>query len=425
MPDGARVVPEAVAVNDRQLKQTAFNMQNAFTFRSYSGRFTGAMLCAFGDPASGNVHAGIGVSVAFAAGCTGEHVAAPDSQFSTFGAGLRSVGWLDVFVLQSSTLGFVGAERLQLAVRPTGHHPVGVLVEDLASVSNTCKPFHADRSALCAFGFGNDSFTQIVVFPGDAAALPSRLSSQRLTGAASVSRLQGCPDLVTLRPVLLPHRATVQCAVRRGGRVANPQVHAHRWTLAFAAGRDFAGSEKIPLASDQGEIALSLLRRQQTALMVSAGKRNIHSTAPCPDRHGRSRIGKDAAVVSSGSMRLERTLDLLIQFVSIGHFRNRTHSGLGSQPELLSDLPVAKSMQIELAKSPRLPSNPADVIAGGVRYFERAAQSVRLLGRTQQFNLGRQLQLLAFRAVALMARARTTNLMAPFLQGDGFLGQLL
>src|ERR1039458_6272228 len=159
-------------------------MRNAFTFRSASGRHRPVKP---GAPASGDIHGGIIIGVESTTGCTGEYVAAPSSQHATSGAGLAGGGRFNVFDLNTAPLGFVGHKCLKLAERPAGHHPVGVLVEDLASLSDARKPFHPDHSGLCAFGFGNDGLTEVVVLPGDTSAFASTLPAQRDAGAAIVS----------------------------------------------------------------------------------------------------------------------------------------------------------------------------------------------------------------------------------------------
>jgi hypothetical protein len=365
-------------------------MRNAFTSRSHSGRFTGAMFCAEGDPASGDIHGGVNVGVTLATGCTREYVAAPDTQYSAFGADLRGVGRLDVFDLDSAPLSFVGHKDLQLTERPAGHHPAGVLVKDLASLPNACKPFHADCSALCAFGFGNDGLTQIMVLPGDAAAFSSRLSPQRSPGTAVVSRLQRSPDFVAgfLEPLAV--RARLQRAVGSGGGVADSQVHAHRGTTGLFRIRDHARGQQIPLTAHKGEIAFPFLRSQQNALAIAARKRYVEPPIQRPDRDARFRIREDAAIVGSGSARLKAPLDSLIEFVGVGNLRDRTHGGLGCQSESLPRLSVAKFVEIELAKGLRFPGNLADVIARGVKGDQRAGKRISLSGGRKEFELRRQ-----------------------------------
>jgi hypothetical protein len=177
------------------LKAAAFDdMRNVFTFRSHSGRFTGAMFCAWGDPARGNIHGGVDVGVNRTAGCTREHIAASGSQGATRRTGLRGIGRFDVFDFDSTPFGLVGHEALQWDERPARDHAAGMFVPDPGSLPNMRKPFPADHSALCAFGFGNDSLAQIVVLPGDAAALPPGESTQGPTRP---------PIICTWRPSLL------------------------------------------------------------------------------------------------------------------------------------------------------------------------------------------------------------------------------
>src|ERR1019366_7076425 len=133
-----------------------------------------------------------------ATGCTGEYVTPPNAQRAALGAGLAGIGGVHVFDSDSAPFGLVGNKELQLAERPAGHHPVGVLVEDLASLPDACKPFHPDYSGLCAFGFGNDGLTEVVVLPGDTSAFASTLPAQRHACAAIVSGLQRRAGLVAL-----------------------------------------------------------------------------------------------------------------------------------------------------------------------------------------------------------------------------------
>jgi hypothetical protein len=165
-------------------------MRNVFTSRSHSGRFTGAMFCAWGDPARGNIYGGVDVGVNRTAGGTREHGAAPGSQRATRRTGLRGIGRFDVFDFDSTPFGLVGYEALQWGERPARDHAAGRFVPDPGSLPNMRKPFPADHSALCAFGFGNDSLAQIVVLPGDAAALPPGESTQGPTRPPIISRWQ-------------------------------------------------------------------------------------------------------------------------------------------------------------------------------------------------------------------------------------------
>ena len=185
VPLAQKFSPQVVAIYETCLWLEA--MRNALTFRCDSGRLTPA---GPGDPACGNVQRRLNVGVRVATGGTREHVPTPDTQRAALGASLACIGGVHVFDLDSASFGFVGDEHLKLAKRPAGHHPVGVLVEDLRSPPNACEPFHPDRSGLCAFGFGDDGLTEIVIPPRDAAALTSGLPAQRLAGTPVVSGLQ-------------------------------------------------------------------------------------------------------------------------------------------------------------------------------------------------------------------------------------------
>ena len=367
-------------------------MRNDLTFRCDSGRLTPAWP---GDPACGNVHGGLNVGVSLATGCTRENVAAPDSQSAALRAGLAGVGRINVFGLDSAPLGFVGDKRLKLAERPARHHPVGVLVSNLASFPNAREPLHPDRSGLCAFGFGHDGLTEVVVFPSDAPAFTSGLSAQRLMGTPVVSGLQRRADLMPLFLELPARRSRVQGAVRGGSRVADTEIHTHGRAASRPSVRDGACGEQIPMSAAKDEITFSALRRQQRALSIAADERDVQPAVDGPDgnRGGTQVVGEDALVKSGRSCGAERALRLLVELVGIGHFGNTANGALRRQAEVFACSTVAEFMQLELSEGLGIPCLLADRLASGIASCQRACKGIRLSGSGAEFQLRCQVHL--------------------------------
>ena len=88
----------------------------------------------------------------------------------------------------------------------------------------------------------------------------------------------------------------------------------------------------------------------------------------------------------------EFALNLLIEFVGVGHFRNQTHDDLSSQRKIGPQRGVAKFLQRKPAKLFDLPGGFTKRITREINRLERAQQSMRLIGRRLQFHLCGQLQ---------------------------------
>jgi hypothetical protein len=270
-----------VGVNDRQLKQAAFecimrNGSNQLRFR-----------VVYNTPGC-DVQGRIVVRVTLkTAACAMKRVLSAGAELATSGAGLAGPRRVDEFYSESGPLGFVSHKALKLPEAPARDHTIQVSVSDLGSLPNILEMFQTDGSVVVPYGFGNDGFAQNVIFMLDATKLIPGEPSQNPLGSWRSFGLEACADTHPFSLESLSCRSVVKGAVRSRSGISDAQVNTHRRTLAGRIVGVFHDDVDHPaLALSHDSCCRRLFARKTLPLERSEQQRDMDASADNRKRDG-------------------------------------------------------------------------------------------------------------------------------------------
>src|SRR6266542_3093184 len=212
-----------------------------------------------------------------------------------------------------------------------------------------------------------------MAFGGETTALLQPLAQFGVAPALAVYRLSAVAFALTIR-----------------GKVDDAQVNPkHTVNCLLVRLRHVTDCQQIERATVVGQIAFTLARLQQRALMLACAVGDVLAARERPNRYGvEFGIPRQVAVVEGkGAMRLERALGLPIQLVCIGNFSNTANEDLRAQAEGGFTVVVDEFLERVPSKLTRLPCDSTNRITGGIRFGQSCQECRVLFRRGVQFDL--------------------------------------
>lgn len=313
-------------------------------------------------------------------------------------ARLRGVAGVNQHDRNAAQLRFVRDVRPKLAERPIAVSRAYRFPNPLlCSLADMRQIFKRQRSAS-AFGFLYKLLGNRVVGVGLKAALFAAILFQAALCRLRTNGVKG----VTAALIPLAHTfnrcAAVLVAVAIRRKVDHPKIDSQRRVNSIGCWVvNVARHKEIERAVTKHQIAFTLSGWQHLPLTVATDKRHVfNATVNRPDRNGLlvKVERQDTVIVGNTAVWSVRALHLPIQLVAIAHFGKTANNQLCRQAVVSLDPLIDQLLQIVLPKDLLFPRDAADVVARGVRCFQRALQGIGLFGRRLQFNLGDEFHIL-------------------------------
>jgi hypothetical protein len=181
------------------------------------------------------------------------------------------------------------------------------------------------------------------------------------------------------------------------GEVDDAKVHTrHVLDADPIRARNVAHAGKIPLASHQHQIDLTLAVGEQDTLTLVADERNLLATAERPDTHLVVRNEPvDAVVVGlRGELaKADETLALIgrLRRMGVGNLASTADDCLCRQAELFADGTLKQFLQVALAGLASVQATLGNFVAGGVAPLKHVVQRLRLVRRRLKLDGGNKL----------------------------------
>ena len=244
--------------------------------------------------------------------------------------------------------------------------------------ANAAQFFQRNRP-LRVFGLCNKLLADTVIFVCLKPTLASGQLLQATFGRLGADRLPGGAAASTALPDTLNHSASMCLAIGIRGNVGDAQINSQNtFYVDWRRLLNLGSWNQIPTPLDASKITLTDAPVEQFALTGAAHKGDGLPPTDCPDRNGGLLIRQNALIKRDCTKWLKNPLRLLVEFVSVGDFRNTTHNQLRTQTSLLTNIVIGQAVDVELLKRTQIPGYLADLVARGVGCFKRLLEQVSL-----------------------------------------------
>lgn len=221
-------------------------------------------------------------------------------------------------------------------------------------------------------------------------ALFTRQFSQVAFGRQAAALLQPSTQVCIPAALAFNTLPAVAFAVAIRGKVCDTQVNPkHAVNRLFVRFRHITHGQQIERTTMVDQIALTLTRLQQRALMLARAVGNILASRECPDRDG-ALVGvpsQVAVIESDSAVGVECALRLAIQFVGISDLGDTANEDLCAQAKRCFDVVVDELLKGKATKLLLLPRGSTNRVARGVRFCQGGEKRRVLLRRRVQLYL--------------------------------------
>lgn len=187
--------------------------------------------------------------------------------------------------------------------------------------------------------------------------------------------------------------ASISVAIRISGNIFYAKVNADKFINILRFWRfNLTSRKKVKRAVNISQVRLAALIPQQFKLAFAAGKLYPLAALSSPDRHFLfiDVPAQDTGIVSDSAVGLKDTLSFLVQFVSVGYFRNATHDHLSGKAKVVFHIVITYFMKPELIKYTIAPRPLTYTITGSISCFQRLKQRLMLLLIRLQLHFSRK-----------------------------------
>ena len=291
----------------------------------------------------------------------------------------------------ASKLALVLQELPQLVERPVGVSG-SLLLANPGPRAYALQVFDGNRP-MRALGKVNQPPTNAVIHILLKPGLSPRKLFEPALGRLCPYGLQDVPAaLIPPAPFFYLARA-LDHAIAGDNDIGDPHIHTDHivyillWLLF-----DITSSYQIELTLDIAEIRLAFLGLQQVFLVFPAGIGDLQATSRRPNRD-KALVGipsQDTLIVGESAFVGELAFPLLVKLIAISDLTDGSDNHLGRQSVVLSNVVIAKTMDIILLESLFVPGHAADGIASLVGFFQRIQQVLSFIRGTEQLDFGSQ-----------------------------------
>lgn len=307
---------------------------------------------------------------------------------------LRGVGWIDQFDRNTGDRGFVADEIPELPECPSVQSVPLLLALGLGSIADMRQVFQR-KAATGAFSFGNECLRNYVVFVFPEAALATgqalkfaplvtadRALCSGCRAALMVSAQGGVAVTGSVDGIPAEGRA-----VARSGNVRNSEVYADPvFRAEFIGLGNLACADQKPLATDKGQVSLTLSESEGFVLPLASHERDFDASGQRPDRKGVALNRENALVIGLRREAPENGNYLAVDLEGVGNLGNATNGSLRCKSKVRAHRSISQFVQVELARLAVLKSMLRKPVAGGVAALKRLFQRLCLfLGRLELY----------------------------------------
>ena len=310
---------------------------------------------------------------------------------TTYRTGLGRIAWVNCDNWNTHQFSFVLDKLAELVKRPV-RVSCPLLALNRYPVADTLKVFEGDPASGVLRSLHNTLADAVVGVSLVTLLLAGYLAELMLRGARSLA-LQVAATVGILAALVFYRHATIRLAIAICREVDNAKIDAEKpiyilrlWSF------DIAGDEQIELAADMTQVGLAPVAIQKLALAVAALVGHTLATFECPDVDSllAGLKTEDTVVIGKRAVWLEDALCLLVKFVGVCDFGDRSHNYLCGQRVAFANVVVDDLVEAELAKDFALPRLLANVVAGGISRLKCLEQRVTLFRRRSQLDLRSQ-----------------------------------
>ena len=259
---------------------------------------------------------------------------------------------------------------------PISHLPIHIAAESRVSLPNTCEVFQGECLARkeCIL---TKLLADVVVHPPLIIGRATANAPQVLSSILCASALQEGTDTLCAAATGFDGIARISAAFAVCGKVYDAQVNSQNAVrLHERRVWNTHRRQQVEVAAVKGQVALPLLEGEKPALIVAANERQTQATGYRPDGHYApvNIPVQDAVIVGNRAVRLERVLNLVIEFIGIRNLSVTPNDYLRGQVKGGAGGRIRSFVERVPAERLVFPSPYADAVTGSVgagkRFFE-------------------------------------------------------
>ncbi len=300
------------------------------------------------------------------------------------GAGAGSIARINKPDRNTGEASFILDEPPKLMEAPGVHRPP-LAASNRHALADAFEVFKSD-TAICALRLADDALADCVVDVAGHALFFATAAFEKPPSALGLFGLEPRADTSVPMPKKLKLGAGIGFPIGIGGYAGDAKIDpepvfesSRRWLL------DIHRGEQVPLAVPIKKVTLALSKLQHLFGALVAHVGDMLAPFDRPDRNRVVIVPKNPVVVSDGAERLEDSLSLPIELVSISDFRDCAHNHLRTKIKASLGLVVGQLVQLVLPERVILPSYLADSIRSFVGSLKRFPEHVSLLVGEKEF----------------------------------------
>ena len=346
----------------------------------------------YGAPTSGNIFGCVCIRVhRIAAGFTRKVFAFSVSHLSTSRTNLRGVSGIDDNKWYSGQLALICKHSAKLIKTPFMPQSFLFLAKFIGGLADSLQIFNRNTKAK-GFRLRNNALTESMVDKSGCGTFAPGEPLQQFFRTARAFALDRATNLFFFQPILIyPFRRNV-FAVGKSNNINHSEINPKKFFNVFNSFFwNFYGLQKKEFAASGNQIGLTLNEWKPVGAMAYKG--DFQPAIDSPDRNRIVFVRENPGVKSYCSEWFKFSLDFLVKFVRIRHFRDTSNCHLGRKSRLLFNKIIGFLVQLELVECLFFPRYFRNSVAGRVCLLNGIKQGLCLTIVGQKLNLQYQLHI--------------------------------
>lgn len=190
-------------------------------------------------------------------------------------------------------------------------------------------------------------------------------------GTLGTTRLEPCPEGHHLKSLIINSFPSIAFSIGVHGKVDNTEIHTDNFLGPIFCDRtlfNINDNTQIKYVIDKYEIRLTTDSVSSTLEIVVHHDRDFDPAVYGQNGNPIQTFpGQDALVIYNCAMRPKSGFDVLIAFVDLSHLTNGTDRQLGRKTELLSNLMVYETLELDFISHSMFKSNLGNKITGFIK----------------------------------------------------------